>query len=326
MGVDTFSTSGSIAGGVIRILPICVREDGDFFASERFVLIIFSGSPAVVKVSGNNNSAIAPGCLCFSESERAELLSSDLDKMVRIFFHPQVVNSVFTFENVYGDRSKLTITERQDRDFLDPFIVRTQNYFGYLPLGPATYETLARLLRMLRGELLDRQDGFWPCRSRSYFYEILFLLFGLYRDGGVAHSVIADDSLAGKVMHFIHCNYSQKLLVDDLCKRFCTNKTTLNKAFNSLSGGPLLNYLNKVRINTACLLLRDTKLPVQEIVYRTGFNDIAHFGRMFKRIVRMNPGEYRREHTQRRIGDVFPAKVSSHSSRLLAPKRSPIWP
>jgi len=40
-------------------------------------------------------------------------------------------------------------------------------------------------------------------------------------------------------------------------------------------------------------LLVETSMPVTEICYKIGFNDVTHFCRMFKKVVGVSPTNYR---------------------------------
>jgi AraC family L-rhamnose operon regulatory protein RhaS len=54
------------------------------------------------------------------------------------------------------------------------------------------------------------------------------------------------------------------------------------------------DYLIKLRIKVSSVMLRDTALPVSEIMYRSGFNEINHFDRMFKKYMNCSPSDYRK--------------------------------
>jgi len=56
-----------------------------------------------------------------------------------------------------------------------------------------------------------------------------------------------------------------------------------------------MEYLIRLRVKMAAIILRDTDLPISEIAYRVGFNDITHFGRMFRKRVGYSPSEYRKK-------------------------------
>jgi AraC family L-rhamnose operon regulatory protein RhaS len=88
-------------------------------------------------------------------------------------------------------------------------------------------------------------------------------------------------------------HYSEKVTVARLCGIFDINRTDLSQRFRAATGSTLVDYLSRVRIDMACRMLRETKLPAGEILYRVGFNDAAHFSRTFKKIMGVTPAAYR---------------------------------
>lgn len=63
-------------------------------------------------------------------------------------------------------------------------------------------------------------------------------------------------------------------------------------------------YLAEVRIGYACKLLTEGELNVGEVCYASGFNNLSHFHRQFRRIVRATPVEYQRRSREKvpRVG------------------------
>jgi AraC family L-rhamnose operon regulatory protein RhaS len=45
----------------------------------------------------------------------------------------------------------------------------------------------------------------------------------------------------------------------------------------------------------ACTLLRDTRLPIYEIMSRIGYENPSHFTRIFRQMMDIAPSEYRAE-------------------------------
>lgn len=43
-------------------------------------------------------------------------------------------------------------------------------------------------------------------------------------------------------------------------------------------------------------MLRDTLLPISEIMYRVGFNEANHFSRIFKKHMNVSPSDYRKKY------------------------------
>ena len=61
-------------------------------------------------------------------------------------------------------------------------------------------------------------------------------------------------------------------------------------------GVTIREFINTMRINKAKDLLVDDSHTISEISSATGFNDVFHFSKIFKRITGVTPSEYRRSH------------------------------
>lgn len=53
-----------------------------------------------------------------------------------------------------------------------------------------------------------------------------------------------------------------------------------------------ITFLNEIRISHACKLLDQTDLTITEVCFKTGFNNVSNFNRMFKRMTGITPREY----------------------------------
>jgi transcriptional regulator GlxA family with amidase domain len=66
------------------------------------------------------------------------------------------------------------------------------------------------------------------------------------------------------------------------------------RSFRRAFGIPPHRYLLTRRIEQATGLLRDTELNITEIAFATGWESLGTFGRIFRDITGMSPGEMRR--------------------------------
>lgn len=67
-----------------------------------------------------------------------------------------------------------------------------------------------------------------------------------------------------------------------------------SSVFKQETGGGVIEYLTKVRIDKACELLRSTTLRTAEIGEKVGYNDPHYFSTTFKKIMGQTPKEYKR--------------------------------
>jgi len=69
---------------------------------------------------------------------------------------------------------------------------------------------------------------------------------------------------------------------------------SFTRFFKRMTGDSFVNYINARRIDRACILLRETDLPVIEICHRVGFENLSHFNRQFRKLRGVTPTAFRR--------------------------------
>jgi transcriptional regulator GlxA family with amidase domain len=69
---------------------------------------------------------------------------------------------------------------------------------------------------------------------------------------------------------------------------------TLKRRFKAATGVSMIEYVQRLRIEGAKRLLEASDLPVDEVAARSGYAEPAFFRRLFKRMVGLTPGAYRR--------------------------------
>lgn len=104
------------------------------------------------------------------------------------------------------------------------------------------------------------------------------------------------EDIINDIIFYLYSNYPNKVTINDLMNIFHINRTSLMEKFSKSTGSTIMNYLTKIRINVAAMVLRDTTIPVSEVMERVGFNDMSHFGRMFKKYLGCSPTEYRQKY------------------------------
>lgn len=100
------------------------------------------------------------------------------------------------------------------------------------------------------------------------------------------------DSRFPEIEQYIAEHFCEKILLDNICFLFGTNKTTLCQNFKQEYGVTVLEYCNNLKVREAKALLREGTLSVTEISERLGFNSIHYFCRLFKKQTGQSPKEY----------------------------------
>ncbi|MCC3371521.1 response regulator transcription factor [Cohnella sp. REN36] len=87
-----------------------------------------------------------------------------------------------------------------------------------------------------------------------------------------------------------HKEYSLKTLA----QAYRVHPVYLGQLFQKETGQSFSDYLNRLRIDRAIVLMRTTKMKMQEISEAVGYWDAAHFYKHFKKYVGVAPAQYRK--------------------------------
>ena len=68
----------------------------------------------------------------------------------------------------------------------------------------------------------------------------------------------------------------------------------LSKLLNRETGKSFFDLLGSMRIEKSKTLLRTPGMNIQDVAEQTGYTDVAHFSRTFKKLTGQTPGEYRK--------------------------------
>lgn len=95
-------------------------------------------------------------------------------------------------------------------------------------------------------------------------------------------------------------NYLMEHYMDDIDLKNLANvvnmaEGSLCRFFKSSMGMTIFDYLNRIKIDFACKLLMDPELSILEVCLDSGFNNLSHFNKQFKRRKGITPSEYRRQ-------------------------------
>ncbi|MCR2048519.1 AraC family transcriptional regulator [Acetatifactor muris] len=83
--------------------------------------------------------------------------------------------------------------------------------------------------------------------------------------------------------------------IDQLCKILNLGKSQLYKYYNAYFHCSPMDELIRARLQKACFLLTNEASTVREAAFESGFQNINHFNRLFRKAMGCTPGEYRKQ-------------------------------
>jgi AraC-like DNA-binding protein len=98
------------------------------------------------------------------------------------------------------------------------------------------------------------------------------------------------------VYNFIRENFNRSISLEEISKVAGMSPFAFSRYFKKNSGAGFVDYLNQVRTNKACYLLRETEFQVHDIAVNCGFASISNFNKQFKKSVGISPRDYREQY------------------------------
>lgn len=102
------------------------------------------------------------------------------------------------------------------------------------------------------------------------------------------------DETVVEVQLWMKRHMNELVEIPSLASFFGLSARTLSRRFKVAIGKSPLEYLQKLRIETAKELLESTNLKVSEIAYRVGYHDQGYFSQLFRREMSVLPLQYRK--------------------------------
>jgi two-component system response regulator YesN len=96
-----------------------------------------------------------------------------------------------------------------------------------------------------------------------------------------------------EALDFIDANWGNALTVEQIAKEVCLSPSRLSHIIKSELGTTLGNYISKVRIDRAKILLEGRELSISQIALEVGFPDQSYFTKVFKKVERCTPKIFR---------------------------------
>ena len=141
-------------------------------------------------------------------------------------------------------------------------------------------------------ELLKDPRDFFTFNSldqfRSYIRDCFYEFHKLFMESYSGEKTIID-----LARQYIEENYNKKITLADLSSMFSVSYTHFSTLFKKTTGSTFSEYLQKVRMEKACELLKNPQNRIQDIAIEVGYDNAYHFSRAFKNYLGVSPKHFR---------------------------------
>ncbi len=270
--------------------------------TDTFKLLVLKSGTLHIQSKDNSLLIVAPAIICLSNTDNISILDSSNFESVIIYFKPTVIHDSFTysmlansnFEEMFGT------TLYQDYLLIKKFILSNSHFSNIYYITNNSLLSILNMIDKMHYELSNQYDGYWPCRSRSYFIQLLFFINYSCINNDIKENTFSDP-LIGNIINYLNEHISEKILLKDITKEFNLNRNNLNQLFINNTNTTCLNYLLDMRIDLAKIMLSETELPICEISERVGFLDTNYFTKVFKKSNSLTPTDYRKKRMSQKL-------------------------
>lgn len=106
-------------------------------------------------------------------------------------------------------------------------------------------------------------------------------------------STIPHVMILNALINHMHEVVNTRVPLDELIQETGLSKTHLCRVFKDFTGFSPMAYLNKLKIEKACVMLSASSIMISEVAYQLGFDDPYYFSRLFKKATGHPPRKFR---------------------------------
>ena len=104
-----------------------------------------------------------------------------------------------------------------------------------------------------------------------------------------------NDNKLALIIRYLKNNHSRKIKLAEISDYINMSPESFNRFLKKKTGKTFTEYTNYIRISYAAKQLIEKEISIAEIAFSCGFNNIAHFNRVFKKYKHETPSQYRNE-------------------------------
>ena len=128
---------------------------------------------------------------------------------------------------------------------------------------------------------------------RAYLIQLIIKIFRYMDQDTPAAPESRNIELVNKAIEYLRFNFNSDVSLQEMAMKSFISKNYFSRLFKEVTGTSFSDYVQHLRVDQACSLLRQSDMKVVDVASRSGFNDIKFFYEVFKKITGETPGDYR---------------------------------
>ena len=146
-------------------------------------------------------------------------------------------------------------------------------------------------------EVMPRMTMLSKIDSMDYFLELVSILHDLANSRNQRllstnpsqNRNFENSDKIKKVYEYVQEHFAKKISLSEISELVNMSPVSFNRFIKKRTGKTFIDYMNNTRIGYATRWLVETDMSIGEVAYKCGFNNIANFNRVFKKIKNVHP-------------------------------------
>lgn len=206
--------------------------------------------------------------------------------------HPETTDTIY--DCIVFDMKKMLAGSHTFQDRIEDVLKHVTLINKYLP---ASTPDIPRLIQHLFRSMKEEHTGY-----ELVVTGLLYTFFGFIFQQGLYHEAASLPlrehrrkriTQLKQTFQLIDSQYQQPLTLTDLAQAANLSPNYFCRFFQKITHHSPIDYLNRYRIEMACLKLTHTNDSITEIAFSCGFNDVSYFIRLFRRYKETSPRKYK---------------------------------
>lgn len=255
-----------------------------------FIEITYVISGEGLHIMGNNEYEASKGDLFIINSEVSHgffpaKAGQEAPQVYNVAFLPEFLD-ISLFSSVHFE------------DITSSFLFRSLFPEDYNPspdlkLKGAEFNEIGEIFSKMYSEYKLMNKGYTDI-IRAYLIELIIKIFRLIESSSKKPVTSKNREIIGKALDYLKSNYSSEIKLTDLAMKCFLSRNYFSRLFKEVTGINVSDYIQRLRIDEACSLLKNTDRKVVDISLHVGFKDLKFFYKLFKKYTGKTPSNYRR--------------------------------
>ena len=236
----------------------------------------------------------------YVKNECYALLSRQLVLFSPLLVHSIVISSDSEYRRVILDFNLDFIEDLLQNcdclDIMEIFNIESGEEFNIINLDIHDFNVMNSLFAQLQTIYKEHQDKntrYSLANLKLFLCSFLVKIHEICKSNEHKKTSDTPDNLTKNVTDYLDEHFRENITLPTLSAKFHVSESYLSRKFSHATGMTIVEYLQYRRILEAQKMLANPNMPISEICYDNGFNNLQHFYRTFKKITGITPSKWR---------------------------------